>query len=206
MDLRKAALIATWLFFWLASLALLCINVNLKLYAESGSSSEVISCFGIFLILNVFGLFLDPVIFCFWLDYSARLPTIPCSMIFSVAIQAGFICFSLISWIIWICTVGSVKIGISTIWLTIVSNLIKFIPQLILINQTYALRPTQVPRLSQPRPNLLANEPPTTLTPNFEDVEQPPPSYEEYLALGNDLPPKYEDLEEAPPAYQETML
>ena len=88
----------------------------------------------------------------------------------------------------------------------IVSNLIKFIPQLILINQTYALRPTQVPQLSQPRPNLLANEPPTTLTPNFEDVEQPPPSYEEYLALGNDLPPKYEDLEEAPPAYQETML
>ena len=83
----------------------------------------------------------------------------------------------------------------------IVSNLIKFIPQLILINQTY-----QVPQLSQPRPNLLANEPPTTLTPNFEDVEQPPPSYEEYLAQGNDLPPKYEDLEEAPPAYQETML
>ena len=64
---------------------------------------------------------------------------------------------------------------------------------------------TQGPQLSQPRPNLLANEPPTEMTPNFEDVEQPPP-YEEYLSQGNDLPPKYEDLEEAPPAYQETMV
>ena len=201
MDLRKAALI-TWLFFWLALLALFCINVNLKLYAESGSSSEVIWGFGN--ILPLFGLCLDPVIFCFWLDYSARLPTIPCSMIFSVAIQAGFICFSAISWIIWICTVGSVKIGI---WLMIVSNFIKFIPQFIFYSRLANIqRPTQVPQLSQPRPNLLANEPPTTLTPNFEDVEQPPPSYEEYLAQGNDLPPKYEDLEEAPPAYQETML
>ena len=200
MDLRKAALI-TWLFFWLASLSLLFINlVDLKLYEESGSI-VLVWFFGN--ILNLNGLCLDPVIFCSWLDYSSRLPTIPCSMIFSVAIQAGFICFSAISCINLICTVGSVKIGI---WLMIVSNLIKFIPQLILINQTYALRPTQVPRLSQPRHNLLANEPPTTLTPNFEDVEQPPPSYEEYLALGNDLPPKYEDLEEAPPAYQETML
>ena len=65
---------------------------------------------------------------------------------------------------------------------------------------------TQGPQLSQPRPNLLANEPPTTLTPNFEDVEQPPPSYEECMAQRNDLPPKYEDLELPPPAYQETMV
>ena len=68
-----------------------------------------------------------------------------------------------------------------------------------------ALNQRPTPQVSQPRPNLLANEPSTALTPNFEDVEQPPPSYEEYLAQGNDMPPKYED-EKAPPAYQETML
>ena len=82
-------------------------------------------------------------------------------------------------------------------------NLIKFISQFIFID---IQRPTQVPQLSQPRPNLLANEHTTTLTPNFEDVEQPPPSYEECMAQRNDLPPKYEDLELPPPAYQETMV
>ena len=68
----------------------------------------------------------------------------------------------------------------------------------------YIKRPTL---LSQPRPNLLSHQPPTALTPNFvEDVEQPLPSYEEYLAQRNDMPPKYEDLEEPPPAYQEIIL
>ena len=196
MDLRKAALITTWLCFWPASLVLLFYNM------EEETSS--ISIFVI--ILNICKILLEPVIFFILLDpYISLKPCFIGFRFFVLDIQPVpvLFCFFAILWIIEICAVCSVKIGI---WLMIVSNLIKFIPQLILINQTYALRPTQVPRLSQPRHNLLANEPPTTLTPNFEDVEQPPPSYEEYLALGNDLPPKYEDLEEAPPAYQETML
>ena len=197
---RKAALFAFWNFFWLASLVLYIYNwEDLKLYSESGSSSEVFWIFGN--ILYISGL-IDPVILgswlSSWLDGSTRLPT---AVLLCCFCQAGFVCISAINLIIRICTVGSVKIGI---WLTIVSNLIKFILLLFLINQTYALRPTQVPQLSQP--NLLANQRPTSLTPNFEDVEQPPPSYEEYLAQRNDMPPKYEDLEEAPPAYQETMV
>ena len=181
MDLRKAALIATWLFFWLATLVLYFYNV-----AEFGSS------FGFF-VDGIGIIFWDLVIFAFWFGC----PPISCFMIFAVAIQAGLVCFSAI---FWICTVSSVKIGI---WLMIASNLIKFIPQFIFY---YIQRPTQVPQLtSQPRPNLLANQPPTALT-NFEDVEQPPPSYEECMAQRNDFPPKYEDLESPPPAYQETMV
>ena len=188
MDSRKAALSATWLFFWLATLVLYYYNV-----AEFGSSSEVKWIFG--RILNLFGLILwDLNIVAFtYIEY----PTIPRSIIFAVAIQAGFVCFFAI---FWICTVSSEKIGI---WLMIASNLIKFIPQFIFY---YIQRPTQVPHLtSQPRPNLLTNEPPTALT-NFEDVERPPPTYEECMAQRNDLPPKYEDLELPPPAYQETMV
>jgi hypothetical protein len=182
MDLRKAALIATWLFFWLATLVLYFYNV-----AEFGSS------LGAWYFQLIGLIFWDLVIFAFWFGC----PPISCPMIFAVAIQAGFVCFSAI---FWICTVSSVKIGI---WLMIATNLIKFIPQFIFY---YIQRPTQVPQLiSQPRPNLLANQPPTALT-NFEDVEQPPPSYEECMAQRNDLPPKYEDLELPPPAYQETMV
>ena len=114
MDLRKAALIATWFIFWLASLVLL-------FYNAEGLELGPWSFFGN--ILNGFGLSLDPVIFGFWLDYSARLP-IPLSMIFAMAIHDGFVCSSAGFWIIGICKVGSVKIGI---WLMIVSNLIKFI-------------------------------------------------------------------------------
>ena len=95
------------------------------------------------------------------------------------------------------------------LWFLTISNGIRFI--LFLFLAIYSVVCTEenqlpTPQLSQPRPNLLANEPPTTALTNFEDVEQPPPSYEEYLAQGNDFPPKYEDLEEAPPAYQETIL
>ena len=188
MDSRKAALIATWLFFWLATLVLYFYNK-----AEFDSSSEVEWNFGT--ILNLFGLiFWDFVIVAFsYIEY----PTIPRHMIFGVAIQAGFVCFFAI---FWICTGSSEKIEI---WLMIALNLIKFIPQFIFY---YIQRPTQVPHLtSQPRSNLLANQPPTALT-NFEDVEQPPPSYEECMDQRNDLPPKYEDLELPPPAYQETMV
>ena len=137
-------------------------------------------------------LFGDFVIVAFWFGH----PTIPRSMIFAVAI--GFVCFFTIFWI----TQANVKIGI---WLMIASNLIKFILQFIFLN---IQGPTQVPQLttSQPRPNLLVNQPPTTAMTNFEDVEQPPPSYEECMAQRNDLPPKYEDLESPPPAYQETMV
>ena len=51
MDSRKATFIATWLFFWLATLVLYYYNV-----AEFGSSSEVKWIFGT--ILNLFGLIL----------------------------------------------------------------------------------------------------------------------------------------------------
>ena len=186
MDLRKAALIAIWLFFWLASLAL-----ALSFYIVEGESISPIwiIIFG----LSLYGIFYF-VIFGILLLASYTLPRF---MIFALGIQAGFFCVSAILWIIQICDVGSVMIGI---WLMIV---LKSILQFFLIIQmTYALRPTQVPQLSQPRPNLLANQRPT----DPEDVEQPPPSYEEYLAQRNDMPPKYEDLEEAPPAYQETMV
>ena len=94
------------------------------------------------------------------------------------------------------------------LWFLTISNGIRFI--LFLFLAIYSVVCTEenqlpTPQLSQPRPNLLANEPPTALT-NFEDVEQPPPSYEECMAQRNDLPPKYEDLELPPPAYQETMV
>ena len=196
MDLRKAALFATRSFFWFASLFWL-LNPNnwedLLLYTDSGS--KVLWIFG--MVLNTLGLVLDPIICYFWLDSTKF------HMIFALAIQAGFVCFYAIFWTIAICAVGSMK---TWIWLMIVSNSIKFIPHFLFLYDVQVQRPTQVPQLSQPRPNLLANEPPTALTPNFEDVEQPPPSYEEYLAQGNDFPPKYEDLEEAPPAYQETIF
>jgi hypothetical protein len=94
---------------------------------------------------------------------------------------------------------GSVKIVLRLLFIFNWIRSIICLPIHIALNQ----RPT--PQVSQPRSNLLANEPSTALTPNFEDVEQPPLSYEEYLAQGNDMPPKYED-EKAPPAYQETML
>ena len=194
MDLRKTALIATWICFWIASLALLIANIfGLPLNVESGYSKTGSILITIGIIPNMCGLFLDYANFCFWLETS-RLPA-PCCMM-----QAGFVCSSAIFWIIGIYANDSMKIGV---WLMVVSNLIKFVPQ---ISLYYIQRPTQAPQLSQSRPDLLVNQPPTALTPNFEDVEQPPPSYEEYMAQRNDLPPKYEDLEEAPPAYQETML
>ena len=121
----KAALLATWVFFWLASLAV-CF-VNLKMYVDSGSSSGHLWIFG--LLLNLSGLAMDPPSFFLSLD-SARLPTILCYMIFAVAIQAGIVCLGLIFSTIGICTVvGSMKIGI----LLILSNLIKFIPQIIFL-------------------------------------------------------------------------
>ena len=196
MDSRKA-LIATWILamildwiFWLVSFFV--IAEYSSLCTESGCSGSTIWI--VVISLYTFGFILDPVIFYFSSD-SAKIPI--------VFIQTGFVCFSAILLTIDICTFAFKKNGI---WFMIVSKLIKFILQLLIIKADYALRPTQVPQLSQPRPNLLANQPPTALTPNFEDVEQPPPSYEEYLAQRNDMPPKYEDLEEAPPAYQETMV
>ena len=93
------------------------------------------------------------------------------------------------------------------LWLNFISSVIRFILFLAIYSVAWTEENQQpTPQLSQPRPNLLANEPPTTAMTNFEDVEQPPPSYEEYLAQINDLPPKYEDLESPPPAYQETMV
>ena len=174
MDFRKPALIATWFKFWLVTLLLYFYNVeDLEWNAESDSTNKIYWAF--WNILSLFGFVWDLVIFAFWF----RLPTMgPCSMIYAVAIQACFVCYSTIFWI------THLKIGI---WLMIASNLIKCIPQFIFY---HIQRPTHVHQLtSQPRPNLLANQPPTALT-NFEDVEQPPPSYEECMDQRNDLPPK----------------
>ena len=189
MGSRKAfylALIALDWIFWLASLFVYFVNVEV-----SGYFSGIILTVEIILI--PFGLVLEFFIFSFWTEIA--------KIHIGLAYQTGFVCISAILLIIEICAFGSMKYE--------VSRLIKFISQLCIIlynDCRQALRPTQVPQLSQPRPNLLANQRPTAMTPNFEDVEQPPPSYEEYLARRNDMPPKYEDLEEAPPAYQETMV
>ena len=190
MDSRKAVLIAAWFFFGLVSLV---VNmVNLRLIAESGSTGVFVTwIFGII----IFGLCgsLDPAIFFSWLlDVPVPLP-VPCLL----ALQ--FVCCAVN--IFWIIGFGSMKIWIC---LMNVPILIKFILGFI-FTYFYIQRPTQLPQLSQPRPNLLANQRPTALT-NFEDVEQPPPSYEECMDQRNDLPPKYEDLELPPPAYQETMV
>ena len=205
MDSRKAfylALIALDWIFWLASLVVYFVNV------EDSGCSGIILIIGI--ILNTFCLVLDPIIFSS-LEGHMDLDGYGCEFLpgLPLAYQPGFVCISAILLIFEICDFVSMKYGI---WFLFVSKLIKLTPHLCVIhvlNQDRArarARPTQVPQLSQPRPNLLANQPPTALTPNFEDVEQPPPSYEECMAQRNDLPPKYEDLELPPPAYQETMV
>ena len=105
--------------------------------------------------------------------------------------------------VIWLYEDSSAKIPV---WAMIGINLIKFIIGLFIIyldiRLAHNLRSAH--QLSQP-PNLLANplDAPTHLPPN-EDVEQPP-LYEEYLAQDNDLPPKYEDLDHPPPSYQEYL-
>ena len=94
MDLRKTALIATWICFWIASLALLIANIfGLPLNVESGYSKTGSILITIGIIPNMCGLFLDYANFCFWLETS-RLPA-PCCMM-----QAGFVCSSAIFWII----------------------------------------------------------------------------------------------------------
>ena len=115
MDLRKAALITTWLCFWPASLVLLFYNM------EEETSS--ISIFVI--ILNICKILLEPVIFFIILDpYISLEPCFIGFRFFVLDIFEALFCFFAILWIIEICAVCSVKIGI---WLMIVSNLIKFI-------------------------------------------------------------------------------
>ena len=76
MDLRKAALIATWICFWLASLALLIVN-GLPLNAESGYSKTGYILITIGIIPNMCGLFwIMPFLFSGWIPQDCLLPAV----------------------------------------------------------------------------------------------------------------------------------